>query len=268
MINLLLLHQTNYEPCPTPSPRGILSYWEGEGGGESQEESDGRKRLGNQPRSRYYCETKVPGERGRAHPSSSWFLIRDQSTATTMTKKKRRGGRGSLCHSLRLSLPPKKFRLRRLWQRLARERQSGDNAGRKTAGRERGPTGHPRDIAQSGARRVLVVRARLYKCKGGQANTWNRFQANNRILGSGAVTRLRFASTYIYMYIASIRVYTHVCIHNANTHARIRGGIHASGWRRRRRLEEEEKSDLVDGRGGGRQKTVEEEEEVGGGGGA
>lgn len=71
MINLLLLHQTNYEPCPTPSPRGILSYWEGEGGGESQEESDGRKRLGNQPRSRYYCETKVPGERGRAHPSSS-----------------------------------------------------------------------------------------------------------------------------------------------------------------------------------------------------
>lgn len=34
---------------------------------------------------------------------------------------------------------PKKF-LRRLWQRrLARERQSGDNAGRKTAGRERGP---------------------------------------------------------------------------------------------------------------------------------
>lgn len=26
MINL---HQTNYEPCPTPSPRGILSYGNG-----------------------------------------------------------------------------------------------------------------------------------------------------------------------------------------------------------------------------------------------
>lgn len=48
-------------------------------------------------------------------------------------------------------------------------------------------------------------------------------------------------------------MYTHVCIHNVDTHARIRGGIRGvvSGWRRRRRMEEEEKSDLVDGRGWG-----------------
>ena len=40
--------------------------------------------------------------------------------------------------------------------------------GRKTTREDRG---HPRDIAQSGARCVFVVQARLYKCKGGQANT-------------------------------------------------------------------------------------------------
>lgn len=32
---------------------------------------------------------------------------------------------------------------------------------------------------------MFAVRARLYKCKSGP-NTWNRFRANNRILGSGA----------------------------------------------------------------------------------
>lgn len=122
---------------------------------------------------------------------------------------------------------------------------------------ERGP-GPPRDIAQSDARCVFVVRARLYKCKGRQANTWNRFQANNRILGSGAATRVRFASMYALACTSlctCTRVYTYLYIHiYTYTWKEVEWWV--SGWQRRR-LEEEEKSlSSVRGEnGGGRRRS-------------
>lgn len=160
-----------------------------------------------------------------------------------MTKKKRRGGRGSLCHSLRLSLPPKKFRLRRLWQRLARERQSGDNAGRKTAGRERGPPRATPVTLHKAARDVCSLYGRV--CTNVKAGRRTREIDFKQIIGYSVQGRLRDYALHprIYVYRLYIRVYTHVCIHNANTHARIRGGIHAEwrvgggggeGWRKKR----------------------------------
>lgn len=119
-----------------PSPRGILFYWEREGREESQEESDGRKRLRNQPRSRYCYErrSRVKGSTPLVIPNQRSVHRNHDDEGEEEEEEEEEGSARRRPSSL-----PKKF-LRRLWQRrLARERQSGDNAGRKTAGRERGP---------------------------------------------------------------------------------------------------------------------------------